>query len=149
MSRSSKILGFLFVTFLGAYGCAKAPGSASTESNAATTAKIQRLEDDYRSAITARDQFRRDLATNEEQNAKAKKDLEQQLEQTRAAAAAERDMLKAEVKTRTGERDALQSQYETFRKTLRDMLGSADTAVGKLNLPASQPASATLGAARN
>ena len=53
-----------------------------------------------------------------------------------ATAATERDALKAEVKARTGERDTLQSQYDTFRKTLREMLGTADTAVGKLNLPA-------------
>ncbi len=152
MARSHKILGFLLVTLLGAYGCAKGPGAAvTTENNATTNAKVQKLEEDYRSAVAARDQFRQKLATSEEQSAKAKKELELQLEQTKIVAATERDALKAEVRARTGERDMLQTQYEMFRKTLREMLGTADTVVGKLNLPAQQsrPASDALGAARN
>ncbi len=147
MARSHKIFGFLFVTFLGAYGCAKGP-TAPTESSTAA-AKMQKLEDDHRTAIASRDQMRLRLATVEDQSAKTKKDLEQQLEQTRTASATERDALKAEVKVRTGERDALQMQYEGFRKTLRDMLGSADTAVGKMNLPLTQPTATTIGTARN
>ena len=120
---------------------------------ASTTAaaKLQKLEEDHRVAVAAGDQFRQKLATSEEQATKAKKDLELQLEQTKAAAAIERDALKAEVKARTGERDALQSQYDGFRKTLRDMLGNAETAVGQLNLPArqSQPAATAMTAPRN
>ncbi|MBP3958966.1 hypothetical protein J8F10_27295 [Gemmata sp. G18] len=144
MARSHKVLGFLLVTILGVYGCAKGPGATPTENGAAATAKVQKLEDDYRGAITARDQLRQKLAASEELAAKTKKELEQ----TQAAAATERDALKTEVKTRTGERDALQAQFESFRKTLRDMLGSADTAVSKLNLPAtqSQPIMTSLGA---
>ncbi|AMV30346.1 hypothetical protein VT84_38495 [Gemmata sp. SH-PL17] len=141
MARSHKVLGFLLVTILGVYGCAKAPSSASTESNAAS-AKVQKLEEEYRGAIAARDQLRQKLAASEELAAKTKKELEQ----TQAAAATERDALKTEVKARTGERDALQTQFESFRKTLRDMLGSADTAVSKLNLPATQPVMTSLGA---
>ncbi len=145
MARSHKIFGFLLVTLLGAYGCAKGPGSsASSDGNPTTTAKVQKLEEDYRGAIAARDQFRQKLTTAEEQAAQKQKQLEAQLEQTRAAAAAERETLKGEVKARTGERDALQTQFETFRKTLRDMLGTAETAVGQLNLPAApQPTAAT------
>ena len=140
MPRSVKILGFVLVTLLGAYGCAKGPGSAgSTDSNSTTTAKAQKLEEDYRAAIAARDQFRLKLTAAEEQHAKAQKQLEQQLEQTKAAAAAEKEALKGEVKARTGERDALQVQYETFRKNLKDLIGNADTAVGALNLPAPKP----------
>ena len=51
----------------------------------------------------------------------------------------ERDTLKNEVKARTAERDALQGQYEAFRKNLKELLGTADTAVGALNLPAPKP----------
>ena len=41
---------------------------------------------------------------------------------------------------RAGERDALNVQFEAFRKNLKELLGSADTAVGALNLPAPKPA---------
>ena len=144
MARSHKIFGFVLVTLLGVYGCAKGPGSSASSDGSPTAAKVQKLEDDYRGAIAARDQFRQKLATAEEQAAKKQKQLETELQQTRTAAATERDTLKAEVKARTGERDALQTQYEGFRKTLRDMLGSAESAVGQLNLPtAPQPHQAT------
>jgi chromosome segregation ATPase len=139
MPRSLKILGFVLVTLLGAYGCAKGPGSAGSSDTSATTAKSQKLEEDYRAAIAARDQFRLKLTAAEEQHAKAQRDLEQQLEQTKATAAAEKEALKNEVKARTGERDALLVQYETFRKNLKDLIGNADSAVGALNLPAPKP----------
>jgi hypothetical protein len=136
MPRSLKVLGFMLVTLVGVYGCAKGPGnSASTDGNSTPTAKVQKLEEDYRAAIAARDQFRQKLVLAEEQHAKT----QQQLEQTRATAAAEKEALKNEVKARTGERDALQVQYETFRKNLKDLLGNADSAVGALNLPAPKP----------
>ena len=84
-------------------------------------------------------------AAQERRNA-ASKDIGQAMKDKDSARA---DALKAEVKVRTGERDALQMQYEGFRKTLRDMLGSADTAVGKMNLPLTQPTATTIGTARN
>jgi hypothetical protein len=136
MPRSLKILGFVLVTLLGVYGCAKGPGSANaTDGTTGNTAKAQKLEEDYRAAIAARDQFRLKLTAAEEEHAKT----QHQLEQTRATAAAEKEALKNEVKARTGERDALQIQYENFRKNLRELIGTADTAVGALNLPAPKP----------
>ena len=137
MPRPYKIFGFLFVVLLGVYGCAKGPGAPDGASSAS---KAQKLEEDYRAAIAARDQFRQKLAAAEEQQLQARKDVEK--------ATKERDALRAEVKARTGERDALQVQYESFRKSLKDLLGNADTAIGQLNLPPPQPP-AELGAARN
>lgn len=129
MTRTTRILAFLLVTTLGTYGCMKAPNSPTT--GASQNTKLERLEEDYRSAITTREQLRQKLLAAEQAAAAHKKALAD----AQAAATLERDALKAEVKARTGERDALQGQYETFRKTLRDMIGTADTAVGKLNLP--------------
>jgi septal ring factor EnvC (AmiA/AmiB activator) len=142
MSRSTKVLGFLLVTMLGVYGCAKGPGNTGS-GESQTSAKIQKLEEEQRAALAARDHFRQKLATVEAEQAR----LQKELDQTRAAAAAERDVLKAEVKARTGERDALITQYEAFRKTLKDLLGNAETSVGKLNLPTITPTatSASLG----
>ena len=142
MPRSIKILGFLLVTLVGAYGCAKGPGATATaDNNASATAKAQKL--DYRTALAARDQFRQKLVAAEEQHAKTQRELEQ----TRATAAAEKEALKGEVKARTGERDALNVQFEGFRKNLKELLGTADTAVGALNLPAPKP-TAEQGASR-
>lgn len=140
MPRSYKIIGFLLVTLLGAYGCSKGtPGASAPDTTA--TAKVQKLEEEYRAAAVARDQFRQKLAAAEAQGAK----VQQELELTRATAAAEKEALKGEVKARTGERDALQIQYETFRKNLKELIGTADVAVGALKLPAPKP-SADLGA---
>jgi hypothetical protein len=134
MPRSYKILGFVLVTVLGVYGCSKGPTSAAP-SDGSTPAKVQKLEEDYKAAAAARDQFRQKLTAAEDQAAKTQKELEQ----TRAAAATEREALKNEVKARTGERDALNAQYETFRKNLKELLGTADSSVGALNLPSPTP----------
>ena len=136
MPRHYKVIGFLLVVLLGAYGCAKGPGGAASADGGDGPAKVKKLEDDYRAAVAARDQFRQKLVYAETQQAQA----QQELERTRAAAAAERESLKGEVKARTAERDALQVQYEAFRKNLRELIGSADTAVQSLNLPAPKPA---------
>jgi septal ring factor EnvC (AmiA/AmiB activator) len=132
MPRHFKVIGFTLVLLLGAYGCAKGPGSTSSADSGEATAKVKKLEDDYRAAVSARDQFRQKLVAAEDQQAKVQKEL--------ATTVAERDALKGEVKARTAERDALQSQFEAFRKTLKDLLGNADAAVGALNLPPLKPA---------
>jgi septal ring factor EnvC (AmiA/AmiB activator) len=131
MPRQLRAIGFTLVLLLGVYGCAKGPGSASMTDHEGNGAKVKKLEDDYRAATAARDQFRQKLAYAEEQQVRTQKELER----TRTAA----DALKGEVKARTAERDALQVQYETFRKNLKDLLGTADAAVGALNLPAPKP----------
>jgi hypothetical protein len=130
VSRQLKALGFILVLLLGVYGCAKGPGGAAP-GDSGGGARVKKLEEDYRAAAQARDQFRQKLVYAEEQQARAQKELER----TRAAA----ESLKGEVKARTAERDALQVQYESFRKNLKDLLGKADTAVGALNLPAPKP----------
>jgi septal ring factor EnvC (AmiA/AmiB activator) len=136
MPRHYKVLGFLLVTMFGIYGCAKGPGSAATtESGTSSTAKVQKLEEEHRAALAARDHFRQKLVAVEEQQART----QQELEQARAAAAAERDALKNEVKARTTERDAVNTQYETFRKNLKELIGNADSSIGALNLPAPKP----------
>jgi hypothetical protein len=140
MPRAYKVLGFLLVTLLSAYGCAKAPTESASADTGSTATKVKKLEEDYRAAIVAREQFRQKLTAAEEQHAKVQAQLQKELEQTRTTAAAEKEVLKNEVRARTGERDALNTQYETFRKNLKELIGSADSAAGALNLPAPKPA---------
>jgi F0F1-type ATP synthase membrane subunit b/b' len=135
MSRSYKVLGFLLVTMLALYGCAKAPMEAANTDTPATTAKMKKLEEDYRNAVAGREQLRQKLTVAEDHCTKAQK----QLEETKAAAATEKEALKNEVRARTTERDTVNAQYETFRKNLKELLGSADNSIGSLNLPAPQP----------
>jgi len=117
MTRPHKILGFLLVTVLGVYGCAKGP-TAGSERNTSPEARAQRLEEEVRATAAARDQFRQKLIAAEERQAQLQKQFEQ-----------ERDALRAEVKARTAERDNFATQYEGFRKNLRELLGQAETAL--------------------
>jgi chromosome segregation ATPase len=101
---------------------------------------VKKLEDDYRAAAAARDQLRQKLAAAEAQAAKVQQQLQTELEHVRAAAAAEKDSLKSQLKIRTNERDAVTAQYDSFRKNLKELIGNADTAVGALNEAPAKPA---------
>lgn len=138
MTRSHKVLGFLLVALFGIYGCARNPTSAPA-SSAAAEAKVQRLEEDFRAAAAARDSFRARLLQAEERHAS----LQRQVEQQTASAAAERaekEGAQAALRARTAERDGLQTQYDGFRRNIRDLLGQAESA---LAAPADSAASPT------
>lgn len=122
MPRSLKALGFVLVLMVGIWGCAKGPASASNDTAAgATAAKLKQVEEDYRAALAARDQFRVKLAASEELQAKT---------------AAELTQARIKAEKLTTERDALNAQYDSFRKNLKELLGSADSAVSALGIPA-------------
>ena len=127
MTRANKALALLAVGLLGLWGCTQGPtnGSASVERIRALESKCSKLEDDYRAAAAARDQLRKKLAAVEEERAQLRKNLEAQLVVGR-----ERDDLRQQLLARTQERDALQGQFEQFRKGLRSLLGQADAAAG-------------------
>ncbi len=142
MTRSHKIVGFLVVSLAGVWGCAKVPtGNAGSEKNPSLEAKAQRLEEDFRAAAAARDQFRQKLLAAEEKLASAETRATQsqsQLEESRTALATtttERDSLKSDLKARTTERDNLTGQYESFRKNIKNLLGQAENALGNPNTP--------------
>jgi membrane protein involved in colicin uptake len=132
MTRSHKVLGFLFVAILGIYGCAQAPSSPPDNRSAAAEAKVQRLEEDFKAAAAARDSFRLRLLAAEERQVQ----LQREVDQATGAAAQERsekEAARAELKARTAERDNLAVQYDVFRKSIRELLGQAESA---LNAPA-------------
>lgn len=145
MSRSHKIIGFLIVAGLGIYGCARVPTAENTGSdkNPSLQAKAQRLEEDYRAVAASRDQFRQKLQAAEERQSQ----LQRQLDEARAAAAAEREALKAEIKSRTTERDTVVVQYEAFRKNLKELLAQAEGTLASPPLPTitTSPAPALVG----
>ena len=126
MTRSHKVLGFLLVAILGIYGCARTPSGAAGPDRA-TEAKVQRLEEDFRAAATARDAYRTRLAQAEEKQA----ELQRQFDRATATAVtekAQKEVAQADLRARTAERDGLQTQYDGFRRTIRDLLGQAESA---------------------
>ncbi|SRR5260370_26646614 len=127
MSRAHKALAIFVVSTLGLWGCAKGPGSSGPERIKSLEAKVSRLEGDVKLAETARDQLRKKLAAAEEQLAKLQKD---------------RDELDKTLTVRTTERDSLQTQYEQFRKSLRDLLGTAETSAPRYLPPVTTAAAA-------
>ena len=51
----------------------------------------------------------------------------------------ERDALRADLKSRTTERDALQAHFDGFRKNLKDLIGQAEAAQGLPLVPTGPP----------
>lgn len=128
MSRAHKALVILVISTLGLWGCAKGPGSSGPERIKSLESKISRLEGDIKLGETARETLRKKLAAADEQLAKLQKD---------------RDELDKTLSARTSERDTLQTQYEQFRKSLRDLLGNAETSAPKYLPPVTTAAAAT------
>jgi len=151
MTRSHKVLGFLIVAVAGVWGCAKSPAeNATTSKNPSLEAKAQRLEEDFRTAASARDQYRQKLLAAEERLQAAENrtsQLQSQLDETRTALTAmagERDAVKLDLKTRTTERDNVAVQFDSFRKNLKNLIGQAESALANPTPPvtvgAQQPA---------
>jgi septal ring factor EnvC (AmiA/AmiB activator) len=127
MSRFGKAFAVVVVSALGLWGCAQGPVGASVQERLkALEAKNARLEDDFRSASAARDQLRKQLTAGEAAQNQLKGEIArlQQVEK-------DRDDLVAQVKARTGERDAVCGQFEEFRRNLRDLIGKSEATAGK------------------
>jgi chromosome segregation ATPase len=138
MTRANKALVVMVIGVLGLWGCAQGPtgsSSATLERIKALESKCTKLEDDYRAVASARDQLRKRLAAVEEERAHVQQELN-----VRQGVMQERDDLKTQL-------TSAQGQFEQFRKSLKALLGQAETAA----LPATvQPAAATVdGSAAN
>jgi chromosome segregation ATPase len=119
MTRANKALVVMVIGVLGLWGCAQGPASgtsASLERIKALEGKCTKLEDDYRAVASARDQLRKRLASAEEERARVQQELN-----LRQGVMKERDDLK-------GQLAATQGQFEQFRKSLRTLLGQAESA---------------------
>ncbi len=139
MTRSYKVMGFILVTLFGAWGCSKGPvGNANSEKNPTLSAKLQRMEEDFRAAAAARDQFRAKFLAVEAKLA----DTERQTAEARVQAEESRNTLantSAELRTRTHERDAIAAQYDSFRRNLKNLIGQAEITLAQPTSPASPP----------
>lgn len=132
MSQYQKILAVLAVVMVGIWGCAQGPaGGASAEKVKALENKVARLEEDFRAATAARDQFRKKLADTEAVAAQLRQEVD-----SLTPVVKERDDLQALLKVRTTERDQLTNQFDGFRKSLKDLLGATEATLNKGNVPA-------------
>ncbi|MCX7701022.1 MAG: hypothetical protein N2039_09105 [Gemmataceae bacterium] len=124
MSDYTKAFAVVILSALGIWGCAQGPaGGASVEKLKQLELKIARLEDDFRAATAARDQFRKKLAESEALAAELRTEVE-----TLRPVLAERDELRNQLRLRTAERDQVTQQFEGFRKSLKELLGQMDAA---------------------
>src|ERR1700685_3515475 len=125
MNRATRAAAVPFVCLLGLWGCAQGPtATAQAERIKSLEAKTARLEADFRAAAAARDQLRQDLTEAQ-------------------VVFKEREDLKAQLKIRINERDQVAAQYDTFRKSIRDLVGQAETAA--LRFPNGEPVIVTVG----
>lgn len=127
MTQYQKALAVMVVAVLGIWGCAQGPASPG-EKVKSLEAKVNRLEDDFKAAAAARDQFKKKLVESENMTVQMRQELD--------AIQKEREELRTTVKTRTAERDNLSNQFETFRKNLKDLIGQTEAALAK---PANPP----------
>ena len=117
MTRTVKILLVLGLTVFGVWGCSKgSTGSTADKSN--NEAKVAKLEDELKSTASARDTFRAKLAAMEEQlNTETARGV---------ALQNERDVGLANLKAKSLERDQVQTQFDSFRKNIKELLGQTE-----------------------
>jgi hypothetical protein len=114
----------ILTTMLGLWGCTQNSSSSSTGARLRELeARGARLEDDYKTAVTARDQARKKLNAVEEQRVQ----LAQEVELLQRAVK-ERDELRTQVAARVAERDALQANLLQFSRDLQSLAAKVDQA---------------------
>ena len=136
MTRATRTISVLFIALLGVWGCAQGPSAAALAERVKTLeGKNARLEADFRAAAGSRDEYKAKLARAEDHIQKLQ------------VVVKERDELKVSLKVRTTERDQVAAQYEQFRKTLRDLVGQAESSV--LHFSDGQPVTIAVGPRAN
>ena len=117
MTRTVKILLVLGLTVFGVWGCSKG-STGSTADKSHNEAKVAKLEDELKSTAAARDTFRTKLAAIEEQL---------RTETARGVALQnERDVGLTNLKAKSLERDQVQTQFDSFRKNIKELLGQTE-----------------------
>lgn len=129
MTRCSKATIVMVVTACGLWGCAQGPAgsAAQAERLRALEAKCAKYEEDYRAVAAARDQVRKSL---DQEKARAREELAHKQDAER-----ERDELRKQIETRTGERDQLQARCDRLKKGIQNLLGQDDGAPAVSNAP--------------
>lgn len=136
--RSAAFAALLLAPALFVAGCAK---PAPTPPKAAPAAKVI-TPAELAAALAGRDRLQQQLWENEAVRQKLQAELVRLNAVSEELDATKRALADAQMQTRirTSERDALQAQFDGFRKHLRAQLAQFD---GTLTLPTPRPVSAT------
>ncbi len=130
MNRAGKLWMVLLVAAVGLWGCNQAASGANGQADKikALQDKCVRLEDDFKSAATARDQARKQLTALQDEHDQMEEQLAALQKEVEAgkAVAKERDDLRQQLDARTGERDTLQTRCDKMKKGLQSLLGQDD-----------------------
>jgi SMC interacting uncharacterized protein involved in chromosome segregation len=134
MSGANKALAILVVAVMGLWGCTQGPtnGAGNVERMRALEGKCAKMEDDCRALAAARDQLKKKLTAVEDERNQLRQEVEQ-----KQVVIKERDDLRQQLDSRTRERDTFQQQFEQLLKSLRSLVGQADSAAGLTNPPLS------------
>ena len=147
MNRAGKLWMVLLVAAVGLWGCNQAASGANGQADKikALQDKCVRLEDDFKSAATARDQARKQLTALQDEHDQMEEQLAALQKEVEAgkAVAKEHDDLRQQLDARTGERDTLQTRCDKMKKGLQSLLGQDDA----LSAPAHPPITAVGGIA--
>lgn len=132
MFRAKFLLPVLVVISAVVVGCSQRPTAATGGNDRTLETKVAKLEKDLKGlqdeAVKARAEAARQIADDAKRIADAAKQV--------ADLGKERDELKTLLKARTGERDVVQTQYDTFRKELKELVGKMDAAANGVAPPA-------------
>ncbi len=118
MTRTIKILLVLGLTVFGVWGCSKGSTGSASDKSSNNEAKVAKLEEELKSTTAG---FRTKLAAIEEQL---------RAETARGVALQkERDDGLTNLKAKSLERDQVQTQFDSFRKNIKELLGQTEAAL--------------------
>lgn len=134
MTRIHKAILVLALTVVGVWGCAKpgSPAVASADKFKQLEARVVKLESDVLGAYAARDDFAKKLTQAQSASAAlqvkltAAEELAKKQMVQIAGVELERDGLQAKLKAKSTEREQVQAQFDSFRKTLKELVGAAE-----------------------
>jgi predicted nucleic acid-binding Zn-ribbon protein len=133
MTRIHQMILVTALTVVGVWGCARpAPPAAAADKLKQLESRVAKLENDLRSAMADRDAARTKLADAETEHRAQVAELQRQVQNWSARAAdleKERDEVQARLTARTTERDQVQTQFDTFRKSIKDLLGQTEATI--------------------
>jgi outer membrane murein-binding lipoprotein Lpp len=141
MSKASPLfLAVILFCSAGMYGCTQQKGNAANTKLREMETRYAKLEEDYRAVQANAEAARKKLAQSEVEKAELVKEVEQL-----RPIVQERDELKKQLVTRTGERDNIQTQLTQFRQDLQSLIsrvdGALNTATGTGTRVSALPAS--------
>jgi predicted nucleic acid-binding Zn-ribbon protein len=122
---------------LGMWGCNNQKSGAFSAKVREMEGRYTKLEDDFRLVSSAHDKGRKKLVQLEKDLAQTvvrNEELSRHVEELRQVVQ-ERDDLRKQLQTRTGERDNLQGQLMQFSRDLQSLAGRAEAAASNLPSP--------------